>query len=158
MDESLPADARCDSNDRPAARPISSEERGLLLAAVVGLSDAEREILVKRFYEALREASPRSRRHFDNLDPDRQAAKLGESLRVIAALAGNRQALGSEVIRLGIAHRQRMISEEDYRVFTNVLADALAKLPGPVPAARARAFWREELEAVSALMQIVGDV
>jgi hemoglobin-like flavoprotein len=144
---------RDDTRDPPSI----AADRAAVLEAAAALSDAERCELAAQFYRELVARHPRLRAFFADFDLGRQAQKLSSALQVLMRFAHDRQQLGREVIRLGMAHSRRGISYAEYAIFATVLANVLARRQSAVPFERAQQIWLEELTAIVEIMLIASD-
>jgi hemoglobin-like flavoprotein len=132
----------------PAEAGESAERRRRLYAAITELTEGERLLMVREFYDELFGSYPRLGVFFGGLDIDRQAQKLAAALEVLVACGTDRQLLGSVVVRLGCAHAERGIGGTEYVMFASTLARVLARYQTELSFEQADRFWVAELTMV----------
>jgi hemoglobin-like flavoprotein len=132
----------------PADARELAERRRRLYVAITELTEGERLLMVREFYDELLGSYPRLGVFFGGLDIDRQAQKLAAALDVLVACGSDRQLLGSVVVQLGCAHAERGISGTEYAMFASTLARVLARYQTDLPFEQAERFWAAELTMV----------
>ena len=131
--------------------------RNQLWNAMAARSAAELHELARDFYADLLVNVPSLQRHFEGLSLEDQARKLAAALQVLIRFANDPQAMGHEVIRLGMAHRNRGIGLPEYEAFAAMLADVLARQQTLLPVPHARRVWIRELATIVDAMMIVNE-
>lgn len=133
----------------------NQEDRSKLLAAARGMDETERRLLIDEFYRELLATHPHLASFFAGLDLAQQVRKLSRTLQVLIAFADDPEALGAEIIPLGIMHDKLGIGFDEYHMFARTLALVLARHQTAIGVGRARQIWFAEIKNIVAKMLLV---